>query len=82
MFVKILVFTSVFLINFWLLVQNLACFLVNAVIRNTFNSPMDCKSYHWFATWIAPNRDFTFKDKLPVKKPLKGNYFNIMKVQT
>ena len=81
MFVKILVFTSVFLIILWLLVQNLAYFLVNALIRNTLNNPMDCKSYRWFAMWIAPNRDFTFKEKLPVKKPLKGNYFN-MKVQT
>ena len=74
MFVKILVFMSVYLIILWLLVQNLACFLVNALIRNTLYSPMDCKSYCWFATWIASNRDFTFKDKLPVKKPLKGNY--------
>ena len=33
MFVKILVFTSVFLIILWVLVQNFAYFLLKAVIR-------------------------------------------------
>ena len=67
MFVKILEFTSGFLIILWLLVLNLACFLLKALIRNTLNNPMDCKSY----SWLAPNKDCTFKGKLAVKKLLK-----------
>ena len=67
MFVKILVFMSVFWIILWLLVQNIAWFLRKALIRNTLNNPMDCKSY----SWIAPIKDCTFKGKLAVKKLLK-----------